>query len=100
MLEINTGDYHYICIYVGMLFFLGKVKITIYSVEYEKMYLPLCKTADIIPIQLAEFVPLELEGAKLPLCKVAVEHLPTPRGRINRMQWSHLVKFGEHDPPW
>ena len=25
--------------------------------------------------------PLELEGAKLPLYKVAVQHLPIPRGR-------------------
>ena len=27
-------------------------------------------------------VPLELEGAKLPLCKMAVQHLLTPKGRI------------------
>ena len=26
-------------------------------------------------------VPLELEGAELPLCKVAVQHLLTPKGR-------------------
>ena len=29
----------------------------------------------------AKVVLLELEGAKLPLCKVAVQHLLTPRGR-------------------
>ena len=35
---------------------------------------------------MADIVPLELEGAILPLYKVAVWHLVTQRGRIVKVQ--------------
>ena len=57
------------------------------------------------------FVPLELEGVKLPLCKVAVYHILIPRGRVDdcniclhnngipRITFANLVVFA-NDLDW
>ena len=60
---------------VGIFDTISSFKITLITVMLHK-----CK--QVLPFICAKFVPLELEGAKLPLCKVAVWHLLTPRGRI------------------
>ena len=47
--------------------------------------------------------PLELQGAKLPLCKVAVQHLLTPRGRYMPnyvgVFLPHMLIFSAREPP-
>ena len=53
-----------------------------YYTVYDKMYIYIDIYTYRYESSGTHYAPLELEGAKLPLCKVAVQHLLTPRGRF------------------